>query len=107
MQVLKFGGSSVANTDHINKVTAILQQAIPKDRTVVIVSAMGGATDTLIECGELAAAGDESYKEKLAALAQRHLETVKQLIPITQQSSVLSQVKKRCNEMEDICNGVF
>jgi aspartokinase len=32
---------------------------------------------------------------------------VKALIPVTQQSSVLSWVKQRCNEIEDICNGVF
>ncbi len=38
---------------------------------------------------------------------QRHLEAVKALIPVTQQSSVLSWVKQRCNEIEDICNGVF
>ncbi len=107
MQVLKFGGSSVANAENIHKVTAILQQTVLKDKTIVIFSALGGVTDTLIQCGTLAAAGDELYKEKLAELAQRHLETVKQLIPITQQSGLLSLVKKRCNELEDICNGVF
>ncbi len=40
-------------------------------------------------------------------MEQRHLETVKALIPLTRQSSVLSFVKTRCNEIEDICNGVF
>jgi aspartokinase/homoserine dehydrogenase 1 len=29
------------------------------------------------------------------------------LLPLTQQSSVLSQVKTLCNEIEDICNGIF
>ncbi len=28
-------------------------------------------------------------------------------MPLTRQSSVLSLVKTRCNEIEDICNGVF
>lgn len=107
MQVLKFGGSSVANAENINKVAAIVKAAAESKKTLVVVSALGGITDTLLAAGTLAAAGDESYKEKLALIEQRHLEAVKALIPVTNQSSVLSLVKKQCNEIEDICNGVY
>jgi bifunctional aspartokinase / homoserine dehydrogenase 1 len=107
MQVLKFGGTSVANAENIEKVTAIIKRKIKEDKIIVIVSALGGTTDTLLQCGMLAAAGDEMYKEKLHQAETRHIETVKSLIPITQQSSILSAVKTRCNEIEDICNGVF
>ncbi|WP_430898164.1 MULTISPECIES: bifunctional aspartate kinase/homoserine dehydrogenase I [unclassified Paraflavitalea] len=107
MQVLKFGGSSVANAENINKVAAIVKDAAAKKKTLVVVSALGGITDTLLAAGTLAAAGDESYKENLALIEQLHLEAVKALIPVTNQSSVLSLVKKQCNEIEDICNGVY
>ncbi|MBC8035474.1 MAG: aspartate kinase, partial [Chitinophagaceae bacterium] len=107
MQVLKFGGSSVSNAGNISKVVSIIQLAVQKQKTIVVLSALGGATDLLLECGHLAAGGDESYKEKLRLLEQRHLEAVKQLIPVETQSGVLSLVKTRCNEIEDICNGVF
>ena len=107
MQVLKFGGSSVANAENINKVTAIVKDKLKNGKTIVVVSALGGITDALLQCSSLAAKGDEAYKTKLQEAEQRHLQTVKDLIPITQQSSVLSQVKKLCNEMEDICNGIF
>ncbi|MEJ7768550.1 MAG: bifunctional aspartate kinase/homoserine dehydrogenase I [Chitinophagaceae bacterium] len=107
MKVLKFGGSSVSNADNINRVVAIIKDALVSEKTVVIVSALGGITDTLIECGTLASAGTESYKSKLHEIEQRHLEAVKSLIPVAEQSSILSWVKKRCNELEDICNGVY
>ncbi|SRR5579871_645225 len=107
MQVLKFGGTSVANAENINKVAAIIKEKVQKDKIIVVVSALGGITDTLLQCGMLAASGDEMYKEKLQQAETRHIETVRSLIPITQQSSILSAVKKRCNEIEDICNGVF
>ncbi|QEC40444.1 bifunctional aspartate kinase/homoserine dehydrogenase I [Pseudobacter ginsenosidimutans] len=107
MQVLKFGGSSVANAVNINKVVGIVQEALKKDRTVVVVSALGGVTDLLLQSGALAAAGDEQYKNVLQVIEQRHLEAVKALIPVAKQSSVLSWMKQRCNEIEDICNGVF
>ena len=108
MQVLKFGGSSVANAKNINSVVAIIQQAVKNDDKIVIVlSALGGITDGLLEAAIFASNGDISYKEKLHLIEQRHLNTVKDLIPIDQQSSVLSRVKKRFNEIEDTCNGVF
>ncbi|HEV2480460.1 MAG TPA: bifunctional aspartate kinase/homoserine dehydrogenase I [Puia sp.] len=107
MQVLKFGGSSVANADNINKVVALVRQALTKDRTILVVSAFGGVTDLLIQAAVAASAGDESYKEKLQDLERRHLEAVKALLPLTGQSSVLSAVKTRCNEIDDICSGAF
>jgi len=107
MQVLKFGGTSVANGENINKVVQLVREAITSDRTILVVSALGGVTDMLIQAGLSAAAGEESYKEHLHAVEQRHLEAVKYLLPLTRQSSVLSLVKTKCNEIEDICNGVF
>ena len=107
MQVLKFGGTSVANAENINKVVAIVKEAIKKDRTIVVVSALGGVTDLLLEAAALAAAGDETYRDKLRLVEHRHLETVKKLIPVAQQSQFLSLVKKSCNELEDICSGIY
>ena len=107
MQVLKFGGSSVANAANINKVIDIVKNANRIDRTVIVVSALGGITDILLQCSLLAATGNETYKEKLHEAELRHLNTVKELISITQQSAVLSMVKTLCNEIEDICTGIF
>ncbi len=107
MQVIKFGGSSVANAENIKKVIAVIQQKILKEKTVVVVSALGGVTDLLILCSTLAAAGDETYKEKINEIEQRHLQAVRELIQVTNQSGILSFVKTQCNEIEDICNGIF
>lgn len=108
MQVLKFGGTSVANAKNINTVVAIVREKLKEDTKIaVILSALGGITDALLEAATLASVGDISYKEKLLAIEQRHLTVVKELIPLDKQSSVLSMVKKRCNEIEDTCNGVF
>ena len=106
MRVLKFGGTSVANAENINKVVAIVKESAKKDKTIIVVSALGGITDLLLSAAFLAADGNEQYKEKLFLTEQRHLDAVKQLIPIAQQSQLLSLVKKACNEIEDICNGI-
>jgi len=107
MQVLKFGGSSVKNAENINKVIAIVKDKIRIQKTIVVVSALGGITDLLLQCCKLASENNEAYKEKLLEAEHRHLQTVKDLIPLTQQSSILSLVKTLCNEIEDICNGIF
>ena len=107
MKVLKFGGSSVASAENMHLVVNIIRKKSVHEKLSVVVSAMGGVTDTLLQCGADAAAGNEAYKEVLKQVEQRHLETIKSLIPIQQQSSVLSWAKKLSNDIEDICNGVF
>lgn len=107
MQVLKFGGTSVANAENIRKVISIVQSAVQKDTSVVVVSALGGVTDLLLNAAALAAEGNEAYKEKLVTIEQRHMDAVKQLMPVASQSQLLSLVKKSCNEIEDICSGIF
>jgi len=107
MQVLKFGGTSVANAENIRKVSCIIQKAAKKEPVLAIVSALGGITDVLLQAARKAAQGTEDYKQLLEQAELRHLEVVKELIPVVKQSSSLSLVKKQFNEIDDICNGIF
>lgn len=107
MQVLKFGGTSVANATNIARVAAIVQKAAAKNKTIVVVSALGGVTDLLLQAATLASEGKEDYQARLQEIEQRHLDAVKQLLPIDRQSALLSLVKRSCNELEDLCNGIF
>jgi bifunctional aspartokinase / homoserine dehydrogenase 1 len=107
MQVIKFGGSSVASAETIKQVASIVQKEIRKEKTIVIVSAFGKVTDGLIECGTLAASGDASYKERLPEIINRHLDVTRGLLPVTNQSGLLSKVMQQFNEIEDICNGIY
>lgn len=107
MQVLKFGGSSVANAGNISKVAAIIRNKSRDSKMIVVVSALGGVTDQLLKTASCAEANDESYKSILQEIEIKHLQAVKDLVPVQEQSTILSMVKKICNEMEDICNGIF
>jgi aspartokinase/homoserine dehydrogenase 1 len=107
MQVLKFGGSSVANEKNIKQVSSIIKNALARDKTIVVVSALGGITDLLLQAGHLASNADNEYKQKLAEVKHRHLETVRLLLPLTHQSSILSAIIQLNNELEDICNGIY
>lgn len=107
MQVLKFGGSSVANAENIQKVIQIISKAVQKDSTIVVVSAMGGVTDALLESGLRASEGDDGYISLIKDIEQRHIYAVKELIPATNQSAVLSKVVKLCQKAGEIANGVF
>lgn len=107
MQVLKFGGTSVANAANIVKVIAIVKEATKKDSTFVVVSALGGTTDMLIEAGRLAATGDQRYKQKLNEIENRHLKTIKNLVPHTQFKKTADEIKLLISELRTICYGVF
>ncbi len=107
MQVLKFGGSSVANAGNIRKVMDIVGNRAGKGSTIVVVSALGGITDLLLGCCRLAASGNEAYRDQLQEAEKRHLHTAAELIPIDRQSGILTQVKVYFNEIGDICKGIF
>lgn len=105
MKVLKFGGSSVANAANIKKVTEVVQQI--QEPAIVVVSALGGVTDLLLCAGTLAAQKNESYKKILSELETKHLDTVRALLPVAQQSACLSLVKQHFNELDEIAGSIF
>ena len=106
MKVLKFGGTSVANPQNITLVKNIISST-DSDKIIVVVSALGGITDMLLKTANLAAKQDESYKNILSAIETRHLETAKELMPISLQSKVLSKVKTELNTLETLVEGAF
>src|SRR5258708_806944 len=107
MKILKFGGSSVANTDRIKSVIQILLPLVGKEPIAIVFSAFGGVTDMLIRLSNLALAGDQDYKLELEQLEKRHLDAVRDLIGVQRQSSFLAQVKFMINELDDILHGVY
>lgn len=109
MKVLKFGGSSVGSAQSIKKAVAIINSEISRSDSscVVVLSAMQGTTDGLIEAGKLAESGDEVFRQRLKAIEDKHFEAIRELLPIGAQSGALSFIKKRLNELESICEGVF
>lgn len=107
MQVLKFGGTSVGSAKAIDQVCNILRQHKPAGQYAIVVSALGGITDKLIRCGQLAEQGKEEYKQILQEIEVRHLDTIRELFPITAQSGQISQLKKKLNALENLCDGIF
>lgn len=107
MKVLKFGGTSVGSGKSIQQVAEILK-GLPSDKlSVVVVSAMGGVTDMLIEGSTMASQGDEDYLKIIKKIEKKHIDTIKEIIPVKQQSGALSKTKMLLNDLEDIFRGVL
>jgi len=107
MKIIKFGGSSVANPDNIQKVFSILHNKLKEQEIAVVFSAFGGVTETLLKIAQLAREGDEAYRELLQSLEEKHLTIVRQLIAVQSQSTVMTFVKVRFKELEDLFHGIY
>ncbi|PKP13122.1 MAG: bifunctional aspartate kinase/homoserine dehydrogenase I [Bacteroidetes bacterium HGW-Bacteroidetes-3] len=107
MKVLKFGGSSVATSENINKAITIIKDSTYNSKVIVVVSALGGITDVLLEAGNLARNGDENYKIQFKLIEERHLKVIRELVPVSNQSGVLGHVKKMLNKLEATLEGVY
>jgi aspartokinase/homoserine dehydrogenase 1 len=88
MKVLKFGGTSVANSSSIANVMSIVQQ---EEQCTVVVSALGGVTDLLLQTMEEAAQNNENYTTVFPLLEERHLEIIKGFIPVKSVSHLRCQ----------------
>ncbi|HEX3866893.1 MAG TPA: bifunctional aspartate kinase/homoserine dehydrogenase I [Gemmatimonadaceae bacterium] len=78
--VHKFGGSSLADAAGFRRAGAIIA-ARSDARRIVVVSAMGGVTNALVESVERAGARRADYRETLDVLRRRHADTIAELLP--------------------------
>lgn len=80
--VMKFGGTSVGSPEAISQAVEIVNLSSQEwDRMVVVVSAMRGVTDMLIQSAETAANGDEaSYQSLIGELQARHQVVIDELL---------------------------
>ncbi len=107
MQVMKFGGSSVANAQNINKVIAIVKEAVKRDKTVVVSSAISGCTDELIAIGKEALAQNDNYTTRIDKLEQRHITLIEELIPAEDSLVIKQECADLFNKLREICKGVY
>ncbi|WP_430409420.1 bifunctional aspartate kinase/homoserine dehydrogenase I [Kordia sp.] len=107
MNVLKFGGTSVANAQNISQVIDIISKTSQDKKVAIVVSAFGNTTNMLLKTAELAAIKDEHYKSLLQEIENRHMQVVKDLIPVTAQSAIISHTKRLLNYLETLYEGCF
>ena len=107
MRVLKFGGTSVANAENIKLVLDIVLNKAQDEKLAVVVSALSKVTDLLQLAASKAAATDESFKDIVVEIEKKHLEALKQLIPVSEQSGLLSHIKRIINHLETLLDGCF
>ena len=81
MKVLKFGGTSVGSAANIKSVKNIVSGQ--SEDTIVVVSALGGITDKILNAAKMAALGTGFYHEELEIIKQRHAEVIEGLFDNT------------------------
>ncbi len=103
--VHKFGGTSVQTAERIRAVAKILdheKKLAGNARSAVVVSAMKGTTDALIDLVSLAKASNPDYQKNLQALRKRHLDTLQELGI----SSIAPIIEKDFHELEEVLRGI-
>jgi aspartate kinase len=107
--VMKFGGTSVATGENIRQVANIVADSVKNDRrVVVVVSALAGITNQLVEEAEQAKKNDEKQiQEFTRKLIEKHIATVTEAIDNTNlQKEVERIIKKTVGELEKVLTGI-
>ena len=104
MQVLKFGGTSVAQPTII---IDIVKNALQQDRTILVCSAISGCTDALIQMGTRAAARAKAYLRLLEEWHLRHTAMLESLLPAENRLGIAEEIEDLFASLSNTLHGVF
>ena len=106
-QVMKFGGTSVGNAECIRRATEIIVTAARNCRVVVVVSAMGGVTNRLIEAAQKSGTDDASAADELAnVLRKQQSEAVAALVQDEgRRARLTAETEEIIGEVTRLCRG--
>ena len=86
----------------------IAENEAKRQPVVVVVSALGGVTDKLIEISQVALRGDEHWKDEFQALIDRHHRMIDAVITDTHDQEILfGKVDALLDQLRSIYFGVF
>lgn len=106
MKVMKFGGTSVGSVKSILSVKQIVEAA--SEPVIVVVSALGGITDKLINTSKMAAEGNANYESEYREIVRRHEEMIREVIPQGEaRRSLEHQVGVLLCELKNIFQGIY
>ena len=106
MKVLKFGGTSVGSVNSILSVKKIVEAI--NEPVIVVVSALGGITDKLLNTSTMAAQGNLAYEKELSEIIARHLDVIEGVIEDRWiRMEVQRQVMRLLDELSNIFKGVY
>ncbi len=105
--VHKFGGASLADSAAVRHAVEIVRRHRPEP-TVVVVSAMAGTTDALLEVAQQAGAGESrTVASLIARLRSRHVEVARSLLPGGRiRADVLLYITDLFAELEALAQGL-
>ena len=106
MKVLKFGGSSVATSENIKKVLAIIDRASKNNKIAVVVSAFGKTTNNLLAGADEALKDINSAKETLQNLKELHFNVIDDLV-FKNKKDVSKEVSSLFERLSSIYEGIF
>lgn len=104
MKVLKFGGTSVGTPASLRNVKDIVEGC--DEQVVVVVSALGGITDQLINTAKLACMGEISYLQHYASIVERHLRVIDEVVDDDKRLDVKSIVNPLLEELGNVFRGI-
>lgn len=104
---MKFGGTSVGNSDAIQRAVEIVRGRLDK-RPIVVVSALTKVTDALYKVADACRKGDtEGACEIIGQLEERHLGIIETLISDKSlKEQAIQQVKASCGELTTLVRAI-
>ena len=109
MKMINIDGKLLSNPEGINKVIQSIKSMVAQALAPIELICVTGEENLIQDIQHIAEQSriqDFDYTASLKRIEAKYLDLIRNVLPVTNQSAVLSHTRKRFNELDDFCKGI-
>jgi aspartokinase/homoserine dehydrogenase 1 len=106
MKIIKIEGDLLGSAEGVLKVIEQLRKSLSVAPSFVFIAGNPTTEKQLVEVGKLSKIQGYDFSSPLLEIESTYLALARSVTPVVQQSGVLSFIRQRFNEIDDMCKGI-
>lgn len=106
MKIIKIEGDLLGSPEGVNNIIELLSRSLINTPSYVLVTGNPATEKQLVEIGRNSQQQGFDFSSPLLEIEATYLELARAVTPVVQQSALLSFIRKRFNEIDDMCKGI-
>ncbi|PKL84160.1 MAG: hypothetical protein CVV24_01385 [Ignavibacteriae bacterium HGW-Ignavibacteriae-3] len=107
MKIIKFGGTSIGTPERFLYASKIILKKSEEEFSIVVLSAIGGITDKLLETIDKAGRGDQEYLNNFGQIRSLHYNFLSSVVKADYQKEIILIIDNLLNQLGDKLKGIF
>jgi aspartokinase/homoserine dehydrogenase 1 len=107
MKVIKFGGTSIGTPERFLNVSKIISEKSEEEFSIIVLSAIGGITDKLLEAIDNASNGRKEYQNIFDLIRYIHYNFLSKVVNSEHHNEILERIDELLLQLDNRLKGIF